>query len=232
MDTSREESVRIVAGYFERLRPGLTRIASAVLEDAESVVAEAQATFQRMIPGMTYLDDTGSVMAASVFESNAFLALYLAARERGVGVHAFGRALLAERVEHPAPQLEQQADRPTREERFAAFMAGAEESQRNAKPGEFVFEALIGDRSEFDWGMNITSCAICHFYAQHDAKELAPYLCALDDVESDREGLGLRRTGSIAVGADRCDFRYRRGGEPRSLAAQYPGRIRIASQLC
>lgn len=52
-------------------------------------------------------------------------------------------------------------------------------------------------------------------------------MCASDDVMSDKGGRGLQRTGSIALGAQKCDFRYKRNGQPRRLAEQYPDRIRI-----
>lgn len=55
--------------------------------------------------------------------------------------------------------------------------------------------------------------------------DLVPYMCATDDVVSDRGGQGLRRTGTIAVGAHQCDFRYKRGGEPLHLAPQCPQRF-------
>ena len=118
-------------------------------------------------------------------------------------------------------------DRPPLE-RFAAFVASAEASQRDAVPGEYVFEAFLGDRKDFDWAMNVKSCAICHAFSKYDATDLVPYFCAADDVISDQAHQGLRRTGTIALGAHQCDFRYKRGGEPRRLATQYPDRIRVA----
>ena len=91
---------------------------------------------------------------------------------------------------------------------------------------QFVFEAFLGDRSEYDWGMNVKSCAICYAFSKYDAMDLVPHMCATDDVVSDRDNQGLRRTGTIALGAKRCDFRYKRGGEPLHLAPQYRDRIR------
>lgn len=105
----------------------------------------------------------------------------------------------------------------------------AKASQTNALPGEFVYETVLGDRREFDWGMNVQSCAICSAFSKYDAMDLVPYMCATDDVVSDRENQGLRRTGTIAVGATHCDFRYKRGGDPLHLLAQYPDRIHVAA---
>ena len=76
--------------------------------------------------------------------------------------------------------------------------------------------------------MNIKSCAICHAFSKYDAMDLVPYMCAMDDVASEIGDLGLRRTGTIALGATHCDFRYERGREPLRLADQYPERIRTA----
>ncbi len=78
--------------------------------------------------------------------------------------------------------------------------------------------------------MNIKSCAICHAFSKYDAMDLVPYMCASDDVVSDRGGQGLRRNGTIALGRHECDFRYERGGEPLRVAEQYPERIRIVQK--
>ncbi len=97
---------------------------------------------------------------------------------------------------------------------------------RGAAANEFEFELLDADESG-ERGMNITSCAICHLFAKHDAMELVPYMCAFDDVMSAAGDQGLRRTGTIALGAKQCDFRFQQGGKPLPLAEQYPDRIRL-----
>lgn len=73
----------------------------------------------------------------------------------------------------------------------------------------------------------VKSCAICQAAARYDAMSLVPYFCAVDDVMSDKGNQGLRRTGSLALGASHCDFRYWRGGQPNRLAEQYPEQIRF-----
>ena len=99
-------------------------------------------------------------------------------------------------------------------------------SQEGAAENESVFEIVPGEDENTDWGMNVTRCAGCHAYAKHDAMEFTPYMCATDDLVSDHSNQGLRRTGTIALGAHRCDFRYKAGGKPLRLAEQYPEKIR------
>jgi hypothetical protein len=224
---SNEQFVRNV---FEEARPRFTRLAARFVEDADAIVEQAATIFEEMIPDMAYLEKPDHPMAGAVFACSANLAVYLALRDRGIDAHHFGGAMLSALSKAPIPPASEPHSDQSPAERFAQFVEVADASQTDARPGEFVYEAIIGDRQEFDWGMNITSCAICSAYSKYDAMDLVPYMCATDDVVSDREKQGLRRSGSIAVGASHCDFRYQRSGEPRHLAEQYPELIQILAE--
>ena len=45
--------------------------------------------------------------------------------------------------------------------------------------------------------------------------ELAPYICAMDKVTSELLGWGLTRTMTLAEGCEKCDFRFKKGGQTR-----------------
>lgn len=214
--------IDVVRSTFANSRPWFLAMASELVPDPDAVVSEAEAHFDALIPTMAYADRPGHPMASSVFSCEGLLALYLALRERGVDVHDYGAVMLE--TMPSLPMGDGQAELTT--ELFTAMVDAAAESQREARPGEFVYE-LVGPEDGANWGMNVLSCAICASYAKHDAMDLVPYMCAGDDVVSDAFGQGLRRTGTIALGAHRCDFRYKHGGEPSRLAEQYPQRIRI-----
>lgn len=225
---SRNDNEQFVRDQFDQARPRYTRLVNNFVDDAEVVVEEAATIFDGMIPDMAYVDDHEKPMASAVFSCNRILAVYLALQKRGVDVHDFGSTMLSDLVNvPPAPAEEPEGEQPSWEERLAGLVAAGEASQREAAPGEFVFEVLPGDGAG-ESATNIKSCAICHAFSKYDAMDLVPYMCATDDVMSDRNNLGLRRTGTIAVGAEQCDFRYRRGGEPQHLAGLYPQQIRIA----
>lgn len=201
------------------------RLAGRCANDAEAVVAEASAIFDEMLPSMAYVDKPQHPLASALFICSVNLSLYLALKKRGVDVHAFGSAMLTGLTRAPIP-VPQESDEVLRE-RLAQFALLAEASQTNAAPGEDVVEFVSGEGAEFEWGYNVKSCAICHVAAKYDAMDLVPYFCAVDDVMSDKGNQGLRRSGSLAVGAPQCDFRYKRGGEPQRLAEQYPEQIRF-----
>lgn len=206
---------------YDKRSKGVAKVLAhfAPPEQRDELAAEARREFESMVDEIPYADRPDHSMFGPSFGVYQFLALYQAARARGYTAHQVGRAILATPFSRPPQRASSEA--------LAKLRADAEASQRGAAPGEFVFQFVDGN-ADLDWGMNITSCAVCHAYARHDAMELVPYMCATDDKESDAGGFGLRRTGTLALGAHRCDFRYRAGGEPLPLAPQYPERIRLA----
>jgi len=216
---SDQQMIGSVRGYFEGARKGYTRLAGTFVEDPDVVIDDASRRFDEMIPGLAYLDAPDHPMASALFGCSATLAVYLALRDRGVDVHDFGRAFL----EGMTWMMAKAPERERTEESREALRAAAEASQRDTKRGEFMFEIVAEDG--FDSGMNILSCGICFEFSKHDAMDLVPYMCATDDVVSDRFDEGLRRTGTIALGAHHCDFRYRKGGQPNRVADNYPERI-------
>ena len=219
---SEQPGVQVARATFEMARPGLLATADALVDDPATAVDDAAARFDGMIPELAYLDRPDVPMAEPLFQCTVALALYLALADRGVEIHDFGAAFtvqFAALAEH-LPEAPYEYDEK--------LMAAADESQRSERPGEFVFEVIAAD-DKGAWGVNILSCAICHQFSKHGAMDLVPYMCAGDDVLSDRFDQGLRRTGTIALGAHRCDFRYHPGGEPLRVADQYPERIRLGT---
>jgi len=185
--------------------------------DLDAAVADAREAFAAMEDEIPYADKPDHVMYWSSFSVFQMLATYKAAARRGIDAHAVGAAVLAAPVRARLQPLPAEAPAKMREDAVA--------SQEAAAPNEFVFEIVSGE-GDVDWGMNIQSCAVCHAFAKHDAMELVPYMCATDDKMSDAGEQGLRRTGTIALGADHCDFRYKAHGDPLRLVEQYPDKIR------
>ena len=228
MCNSTQENHQLFRNVFDAARFRIPKLVNRLIEEgAEEILEESAKIFDGMIPEMAYVDHPEHPMANALFICNVNLAVYLALKKRGVDVHDFGNAMLtglaAARVKGPEEPLGE----GFLENDFDEFFAVGEASQNDPVAGEFELEVVKGDAGEYEWGYNIKSCAICYSFSNHDAMDLVPYMCATDDVMSDKGNQGLQRTGSIAVGAHQCDFRYKRGGEPRRLATQYPDRIRI-----
>jgi hypothetical protein len=227
--TAREKREQHVKSIFSSRRKYNSRMVAALVDDVEAVMDEASLQFDEMIRDMAYVDSPEKPMALSLFACNVILSVYLPLKTRGVDVHQFGRMVIEKMKQIPNKSSgEEDSQTSSVPPDFAGFIKGGQESSEHPVEGEFVFEAFRGEEDDFDWGMNISSCAICHSFAKYDAMDLVPYMCATDDVMSDMGHQGLRRTGSIAVGAHHCDFIYDANGEASRIAGLYPDKIRLS----
>jgi hypothetical protein len=86
------------------------------------------------------------------------------------------------------------------------------ESHQRKYPDDYVYDFVEGDGKSFDYGVDYLECASCKFLAKQGAPELAPYLCPADILYSEALGWGLLRTMTLAEGAEKCDFRFKKGG--------------------
>ena len=189
-------------------------------EKSATIEAEARVEFAALSEEMPY--------ATAPFDHHMFtptlagfqwLAVYRAARAHGIGPHELGASILQEDF----PSWSGVIDESMRK----TYRRDSAESQLSPGEAEFVFEYIEDEgRPGLNYEVKITQCALCHAFARHDATELLPYICAADDSMSTAGDQGLRRTGTIALGADHCDFHFHHGDEPKPLAPQYPEQIR------
>jgi hypothetical protein len=72
---------------------------------------------------------------------------------------------------------------------------------------------IITDKKQtynLGYGLDIYECGICKLFQKHAAEKYASILCEVDKVTSSLAGLELVRKSTIAYGADKCDFRFKR----------------------
>lgn len=82
-------------------------------------------------------------------------------------------------------------------------------SQKGHKDG--FLAKVITDKQEtygFGYGIDILECGVCKLFKKHSAEKYTPILCEVDKITSSLAGLELVRKGTIANGADKCDFRF------------------------
>jgi L-2-amino-thiazoline-4-carboxylic acid hydrolase len=83
-------------------------------------------------------------------------------------------------------------------------------AERSQEPGGFVMRRVRDAPGEL-LAFDVERCPLAELFAREGAPEVGPLICKLDDVMVEAlHGVELRRTGTIAGGATRCDFRYRR----------------------
>jgi hypothetical protein len=83
---------------------------------------------------------------------------------------------------------------------------------RNSNPDGFIAN-IITDKSEtygFGYGVDILVCGICKLFGKYQYSRFTPILCEVDEITSRISGLTLVRSGTIANGAKKCDFRFKK----------------------
>jgi hypothetical protein len=208
-------------GDFDELREHTDKIliASHGEEFADAIDAEARQEFESLIPEIPYIGGDDNELTDELIQATMALALYRAMKKQGKTVEEIGEVLYrtVEAMASSYPRILTRAigfyqmsglgQRPMRR--------AALESQQRVYPEGWVFHFVEGDGEEFDWGIDFTECGIVKFFRTQGAAELAPYMCLADYPISEALGTGLIRKTTIAGGAERCDFRFKRGRETR-----------------
>ncbi len=219
-----KRSAKLLRGFDRKAASWKRALGGRLGEDAAaSVMPEARTAYKAMLDEIPYAGRR-DIMAGSIIACYQLLAFYKVLKARGVPLEEIG-AFFDEASEMPLQWVPRWLMRPllrTGSRALRPLMRrAARASQERQDPDEFIWEFVDGDGGDTDFGINIKSCAVCRMASKHDAMEAVPFMCALDDKMSEAFGLGLRRSGTIALGATHCDFRYKLGGPQRTLREQY-----------
>jgi hypothetical protein len=81
---------------------------------------------------------------------------------------------------------------------------------KNENPEGFIANIITAKEETFGfgYGVDILECGICKLFQKHSYSKYASILCEVDEITSGLAGLKLIRTGTIAKGAKKCDFRF------------------------
>jgi hypothetical protein len=192
-------------------------------DSCDDIVAAARSKLEELAGEIPYAGRDRHPLASSIVIPYTFLCVCLILRERGATTEEIG-AFVHASYEAPFSRLPQWLLRPVRRPvlwlTFRRLAAAANASQRHEHAGEFVFSVPTPPHGG-DFAMEVRECAVCRAFAKHGEQSVVPYICATDDLASDAFRLGLRRTGTLALGAERCDFVYEFDGKPLRLEEQY-----------
>jgi len=187
-------------------------------EQAKSLIVESRREYEALIPQIPFIGEK-SPMLIFLLPTSRYLAVCRALQKRGATVEDGGRLV------HEMCQAEAKAI-PGFVRRLMGYLwfsplflrrvrKRAAESQQRQYPGGYVFTYVAGDGRDFDWGIDYLECSSCKLLKSQNAMELAPYVCAVDKISSELLGWGLTRTMTLAEGFEKCDFRFKKGGQTR-----------------
>ena len=183
-------------------------------EQAPLLRADARQKFEDLLPQLPYLGGEKPFTDFVMFTAMT-LAFYRASLARGKSLEQFAIILYQLEKEYlestPKFLLRIFGPRTFGNRYLNKVRQRAVETQQRQYPENYVFEFVEGDGINFDYGIDYLECGACKFLESQNASELAPYICPADVLYSELLGWGLSRTQTIAEGADRCDFRFKKG---------------------
>ena len=188
-------------------------------EFAEAVLRDAREQYEALIPEIPYIGGKANNLTQDLIDCTMLLALYQVLKREGFRIKEIGKIVIEmeQKRVHSYPRfvlklLGKVIHSPLGKNRLKK---AGEKSQEDRYPGGWVSVYIEGDGEEFDFGIDYLECGLCKFYHQQGADEFTPYLCQFDYVQQSAMWAGFFRSMTLAEGAERCDFRWKKGGETR-----------------
>ena len=189
-------------------------------EFAEVVAGETRQEFEALIPELPYIGGGKNRLTESFIGGVWFLALYRVLKKHDKTVEEIGKIS----YESSEAYLSSLSSLSKLRLRFYGRMmftgvgkkfirSQATLSQKRQYPEDWVWSFVEGDGKEFDFGMDFIECGACKFFHSQGAAEFTRFVCLTDFPMSKFNGSGLVRTMTLAEGAEKCDFRHKRGRE-------------------
>ncbi|MGD9092955.1 MAG: L-2-amino-thiazoline-4-carboxylic acid hydrolase [Anaerolineales bacterium] len=183
-------------------------------EFTEAVLKEAREQYDALIPDIPYIGGDENPMTRHLVRSTTSLVLYQVMKARGKTAEEVGKVVHDAVVEFVS-QLPPRLAKDLSAEYIVQEKQKARKSQERRYPDDWVWEFVEGDTVGFDYGYDFLECGTQKLYHAYGADEFLPFYCYLDFVTHRTIGWGFARTMTLAEGHEKCDFRWKKGGETR-----------------
>jgi L-2-amino-thiazoline-4-carboxylic acid hydrolase len=195
-------------------------------DEVERIIQQLQDEFCALLPRLPYIGGKQNPLTTNLVACTWFLALYRVLQPRGLSDDEVGDVVyrVAEEWVTSTPRWIGRMQSLLIKTPLLRIIFGriSRQSQQRKYPGDFVVHFVPGDGRNFDFGVDFTGCAIHKFFQAEQAGHFAKYMCRIDYLTTSYKGIELMRTGTIANGADKCDFRYRLAGRSSKQPAALP----------
>jgi hypothetical protein len=183
-------------------------------ETADEIVRETRREYQVLIPQLPYIGGKDNRHTWNLITSAWFLAFYRVMQGYQVSIEQVAE-MMYEMVAIWLKRYPRIVRRFIGWWNFTHFYLDklkteAAQSHERRYSGDWVYNFLLGDEVNYHHGIDFTECGICKFYHTQGADEFTPYLCAIDFQFAEAFGMHLTRTMTLAQGAPKCDFRFKR----------------------
>jgi hypothetical protein len=208
--SQRKDILELYDTHSQGWRPFLAQLYGDIF--AEQVIQNAREMLGGLIPEIPYIGGDENSMTHHLVRSTTSLVFYKAMGARGKSAEETGKVVydaVVEYVRHLPP------NQPLTEEELAKKKKRATGSQACRYPGDWVWDLVEGDGVEFDYGYDFYECGTQKLYHAQGVDEFLPFYCYLDFVTYRTSGWSFSRTMTLSEGYEKCNFRFKRGGETK-----------------
>lgn len=198
-------------------KPYFKKVISTYYPDCSKLLIEIDSTYQSILPDVQFARTSSNPMDKRMEFAGYFLATIQVLDRNGESYEKIRTVLIDIAREYVQPKNGIQRFFKKLPARIAGTALAKmtlrqldKKANRRAHPNGFVAK-IITDKNEtygFGYGIDILECGICKLFQKHQYKKFSPLLCEIDYITSNLAGLKLIRSGTIANGAEKCDFRF------------------------
>ena len=191
-------------------------------ETIDTMSREASQELEALIPQILFLGGERSVFTPMIIQTAEVVALYRVCKRHGWDARESGELLYEVAEAYYAQSMSPMMKKNTGLLMYSwpvkrMWRKATQETMKREYPENWVGEYVEGDGRTFEYGLDFTECAASKFLKRHGAVEVAPYICLGDYARMRALGIGFKRTHSINMGGELCDFRFVKGHEtPRA----------------
>jgi len=186
---------------------------------ADNLYRDARQEYEALIPSIPYIEERrGAALNSFLLITAQELALYKAMKKQGKSA---GEAweICHEALKLALKRMSKIKRWLLRRMIYSGILARRlqklAEMGRPLGFGDFEIKYVAGDSNDFDFGIDYVKCGNYNFVLEQGEEKFAPYVCMSDIALSSAMGWGLIRTETLADGCERCDFRFKKGGQTR-----------------
>ena len=194
-----------------------TTIRAKYPSEAESLLVQLDEEFDRLLPDVRFASTSSNPIDRRLTFCAYFLALIKVLDKRGESFQQVRAVSLEVVHEYVKPKNKLQHFIKKLIPKLIKFKIGkamlrslAGKVAAKGHPDGFAATMIFDEKETygFGYGVDILECGICKLFNKHGYQKYASILCEVDEVTSNLAGLKLIRSGTIANGASKCDFRY------------------------
>jgi hypothetical protein len=205
-----------VKGYRKYFKAGINK---NFPEQADKIIFETENNFKQISVDTSFAASSSNPIDRRLDFAAYFLSLIKVLDKQGESFDKIRKVSLEIVIEYVRPKNKFQRFIKRLPAKLISTWAAAlilkkfdQRVSKNSNHNGFVANITTDKKETFGlgYGVDILECGICKLFNKHNYHKYASILCEVDAVTAEMAGLKMIRTSTIALGAKKCDFRWKK----------------------